>query len=157
MMRIGSERLYLFPASDDEIRALIREQTDAELKQAYSEMLQGCIEEPENRLWYTVWFMELKDQPGTIVGDLCFKGLGPDGTVEIGYGLREGFCGRGYMTEAVRRLSEWALSQDGVTRVEAETAPENTASRKVLLKAGFRENGKYGEEGPRYVYVRPSF
>ena len=37
--------------------------------------------EPDNRIWYAVWNMELKNVPGTIVGDFCFKGLGKDGAV----------------------------------------------------------------------------
>ena len=45
--------------------------------------------EPDNRIWYAVWNMELKNDPGTIVGDFCFKRIGKDGVVEIGYGLKE--------------------------------------------------------------------
>lgn len=55
------------------------------------------------------------------------------------------------MTEAVKVITEWALSQDGVKQVEAETDAENIASQKVLLQSGFISNGKMGEEGPRFV------
>lgn len=133
---------------------LIAEEQDPALRQAYSEMLQGCVREPEKRLWHAVWYAERKDRPGTPVGDLSFKGLGADGTVELGYGLREGCCGRGYMTEAVRAICAWALAQDGVARVEAETAPDNPASQRVLLRAGFLPTGENGEEGPRFRLVR---
>jgi RimJ/RimL family protein N-acetyltransferase len=90
-MRVETERLYLYPISNDEMRSLIEKQADAEMKQAYTEMLEGCLLEPDSRIWYAVWNMELKNVPGTIVGDFCFKGLGKDGVVEIGYGLREEF------------------------------------------------------------------
>ena len=153
-MTLESERLLLYPIGDDAMRALIAEQSDAELKQAYTEMLEGCLREPEKRVWYAVWLMELKAQPGTVVGDLSFKGLSSDGMVELGYGLREGCCGKGWMTEAVKAISAWALRQAGVTRVEAETAPENAASQKLLLNAGFVPTGQTGEEGPRFVYVQ---
>jgi RimJ/RimL family protein N-acetyltransferase len=96
--------------------------------------------------------MELKSHPGTIVGDLSFKGLAVDGMVELGYGLRDGYCGHGYMTEAVKAISAWAVFQKGVTRIEAETAPENTASQRVLMNAGFIPTGENGEEGPRFLY-----
>lgn len=129
-MNIESKRLNLFPISNDEMRDLIENETIEELRQAYGEMLQGCLDHPEKRMWYAVWFMELKENPGTIVGDFCFKGVGNDGTVEIGYGLREGFCGNGYMTEALLSISEWALKQDGVKKVIAETTEENEASKK---------------------------
>jgi RimJ/RimL family protein N-acetyltransferase len=151
-MRIETERLILYPISNQEMESLIENENDAELKQAYSEMLQGCINEPENRIWYAVWLMELKNHSDTIVGDFCFKGLCADGMVEIGYGLREGFCGKGYMTEALKAITAWALAQSGVTRVEAETDPENKASQKVLAVCGFIPTGTTGEEGPRFVY-----
>ena len=56
------------------------------------------------------------------------------------------------MTEAVKVITEWALSQDGVKQVGAETDAENIASQKVLYRSGFVSNGKMGEEGPRFVY-----
>lgn len=147
-MTIRTNRLSLYSISDDEMRHLIKSQESAELKQAYGEMLQGCIDHPEKRMWYAVWVMELNEKPGTIVGDFCFKGLGENGTVEIGYGLRDGFCGNGYMTEALKAVSEWALAQEGVRKIIAETAEENEASKKVLQRAEFRFSGNYGEEGP---------
>lgn len=151
-MRVESERLYLYPISDDEMRQVIDKEPDLEMKQAYTEMLEGCLAKPDNRIWYAVWNMELKKAPGTIVGDFCFKGLGNDGVVEIGYGLKEKYRHHGYMTEAVKSITEWALLQEGVCAVEAETDPQNEASQKVLMGAGFVKNGIIGEEGPRFVY-----
>lgn len=69
--------------------------------------------------------MELKEKPGTIVGDFSFKGISPDGMIEIGYGLKKGYCKNGYMTETVKAVSAWALEQDEVTRVEAEAGGRN--------------------------------
>ena len=150
-MKLESQRLWLYPIGDEEMQRLSEAQTDPEMRKAYAEMLQGCLKDPGNRFWYAVWYMELKEQPGVIIGDYCFKGIADDGAVEIGYGLREGFCGHGYMTEAVRTASAWALSRPGVTRVEAETDPANTASQRVLMHAGFSPTGTFGEEGPRFA------
>lgn len=151
-MRIETERLYLYPIGDEDMREIIEKEPEPEMKQAYSEMLQGCIDHPDQRAWYAIWLMELKGREGTIVGDFCFKGLGEDGAVEIGYGLRPGHCGRGYMTETLKTVSSWAASQPGVARVEAETDPLNRASQKVLKAAGYVRNGEFGEEGPRFVW-----
>ena len=150
-MRLESARLIFHPISDEEIETLIRNEKNPALKQAYSEMLQGCVDEPENRIWFAPWLMELKDRPGVVVGDFGFKGISPDGMVEVGYGLREGFCGNGYMTEAVKVVSQWALSQPRVSRVEAETEADNSSSQKVLAACGFVPTGTVGEEGPRFV------
>lgn len=151
-MALESERLSIYPIGDEELERLIEDEKDAGLKQAYAEMLAGCAANPEQRIWYALWFIELKAQPGTVVGDISFKGLGADGAVELGYGLREGFCGHGYMTEAVKAIAEWALAQQGVTRVEAETEPGNAPSQRVLARAGFVPTGIMGEEGPRFLY-----
>lgn len=151
-MKIETDRLFLYPISGQDLTSIIESEKNPDLKQAYSEMLQGCINEPENKIWHTLWFMELKTQTSTIVGEFCFKGLNADGMVELGYGLREGFCGKGYMTEAIKAIAEWAITQKGVTRIEAEAAPENEASQKVLVNAGFISTGKNGDEGLRFVY-----
>ena len=50
MTTIETNRLSLYPISDDEMRHLIESQESAELRQAYGEMLQGCIDHPEKRL-----------------------------------------------------------------------------------------------------------
>lgn len=150
---IETERLILYPTANESMERLIAAEHDAEMKQAYSEMLQGCVQNPNERIWYAVWYIELKNSPRTIVGDFCFKGLNADGAVEIGYGLYDGCCGRGYMTEALEAVCKWAVLQLRVKRIEAETAPENNASRRVLFRVGFMPTGAIGEEGPRFVFL----
>ena len=153
-MRIETERLVCSPLSDHEMKKLIEGEKDPGLRQAYSEMLQGCLDEPENRVWFAVWALKLKRPPGTVIGNFSFQGLQEDGTVEIGYGLREGYRGSGYMTEMLKAAVRWAFDQKGVTRVEAETEPDNAASQRVLLRAGFVPAGTCGREGPRFVFRR---
>lgn len=151
-MRVETERMYLYPLSDEEMRLVIESEFDPEMKQAYTEMLEGCLSNPDKRIWYAIWNMELKNNPETIAGDFCFKGLGDDGVIEIGYGLKEEYRHHGYMTEAVKAITGWALSQESVKQVEAETDAENIDSQKVLFQSGFVSNGKVGEEEPRFVY-----
>ena len=98
-MRVETERMYLYPLSDEEMRLVIEKESDPEMKQAYTEMLEGCLSNPDKRIWYAIWNMELKDDSETIAGDFCFKGLGDDGVIEIGYGLKEEYRHHGYMTE----------------------------------------------------------
>lgn len=149
-MKIETKRLFLYPIDNDAMELLIRNERDEEMKKAYCEMLQGCLEHPQNRIWYAVWLMELKDS-GAIVGDFCFKGLNEDGMVEIGYGLRDGCCGNGYMTEALDTIANRVLNLEYISRIEAETEPSNIASQKVLRSCGFTPTGTIGEEGPRFV------
>ena len=148
-MVVDTKRLRIHTASQDEMVRYIEEQTDEILKTAYQEMLQGCLDHPDQWEWYSIWMIERKD--GTLVGDLCFKGLNADGSVEIGYGIKEEYQGQGYATEAVSAAVLWAFQQPGVIRVEAETEPDNRASQRVLEKCGFVPSGIVGEEGPRFI------
>lgn len=147
---LTTERLIIEISSDEEMRKLISDEKDPELKKAYGEMLAACLEKPEDRQWYAAWFIGLPS--GERIGDLCFKGLSEDGTVEIGYGLLPDYWGNGYATEAVTAAVSWAAAQKNVKRVEAETEENNAASQRVLAKAGFVPTGEIGEEGPRFVY-----
>ena len=149
---ISTKRLNLYPASDEQMEQLIAGQTIPELKAAYQEMLDGCRLHPDKREWYAVWNMERNDESHEAVGNFSFRGLGEDGILEIGYGTNEEYEGQGYMTEAVLAVVHWAAAQDGVKQIEAETDPDNAASQRVLEKAGFVPTGKYGEEGPRFIW-----
>lgn len=149
---IQTKRLRLVPASDAQMARQMEETPVPELKAAYGEMLSGATAHPDEREWYVLWNIELTDTPGTVVGNLCFHGTPINGAVELGYGTNPGFEGRGYMTEAVTAVAAWAAAQPGVLRVEAETAPDNAASMRVLQKAGFVPTGAVGDEGPRFVW-----
>jgi ribosomal-protein-alanine N-acetyltransferase len=146
---IETNRLRIDTTSQDEMERFIEAQTNEILIRAYKEMLQGCLEHPEQWVWYAIWMIELKD--GTPVGNLSFKGYHPNGSVEIGYGIMEEYREHGYATEAVEAVVKWALKQPGVTCVEAETEPDNRASQRVLKKCGFVPSGIMGKEGPRFV------
>ncbi len=147
-MVIETKRLIIYTASQDEMIGFIKKQTDDILIKAYREMLRGCLEHPQEWDWYAIWFIELKD--GSHAGELCFRGVQPGGSVEIGYGIAEESRGHGYATEAVDAVTAWALKQPGVCRVDAETDPVNRASQRVLEKCGFVTSGVMGEEGPRF-------
>lgn len=56
---------------------------------------------------------------------------------EIGYWLRTPETGRGYMTEAVRGITDFASRAFGAVRVEIRCAPENTKSANVAKRCGF--------------------
>ena len=148
MFMIRTERLTIYPASREQMETMIASEQEEELKKAYTEMLEGCLRHPDQWDWYAIWMIEKTD--GTHIGDLCFKGLREDGIAEIGYGILEEHQGQGYATEAVQAACHWAFLHPDVRSLEAETDAENAASQRVLEKCGFRPNGTFGEEGPRF-------
>lgn len=62
-------------------------------------------------------------------------------TAELGYYIAEGYWGKGIMTEAVRQICEYVFSKSDIIRIYAEPFAYNTASCRVLEKAGFQYEG----------------
>lgn len=149
---IVTNRLQIRLSTDKEMQKLIENETDLGLKQAYSQMLKASLNNPDTRQWFATWIIELNDAEQTKVGDLSFKGLKDDGSVEIGYGFNEVYWNKGYATEAVEAIVNWAINQPGVKIVEAEAESNNIASIRVLEKNNFVSTGVMGEEGPRFIY-----
>lgn len=148
---LKTQRLTLYPVSNAVLASMIEKESDSELRQAYTEMLKGCLNNPLQRIWYTVWVIEKSDTHQWI-GDFAFKGIDEAGKIEIGYGLKPEHQKQGYMREALAAIVQWARIQPEVRCIEAETEPDNHASRNVLLSVGFLPNGIMGQEGPRYAY-----
>jgi ribosomal-protein-alanine N-acetyltransferase len=82
------------------------------------------------------WLMHAGEN---VVGDLGFRGPPDDeGSVEIGYRVRDQYRRRGYATEAAAALVGWALADARVTRVVATCDRANIASIGVLERIGAR-------------------
>ncbi len=60
---------------------------------------------------------------------------------EIGYSLLAEYRGHGFATEAVKALVEEAFSRGKLRKLRAYCLPENRASRALLRRVGFHEDG----------------
>lgn len=65
--------------------------------------------------------------------------IGSDGG--LGYVLAQAQWGRGYMTEAVKAIVEWAMGQDEIRKIHATCDVDNPASARVMEKAGLKFEG----------------
>lgn len=74
---------------------------------------------------------------GRAIGGIGFKGQPDKGSVEIGYGLAPSARGNGYAAEALVALLTVA-NDHGLSKVIADTALDNIASQRTLIRAGFR-------------------
>jgi [ribosomal protein S5]-alanine N-acetyltransferase len=84
-------------------------------------------------------------------------------SAEIGYWLGAAYWGRGIATEAVTLVTDWAFLTHGLLRIFAQPFAANTASRRVLEKAGYELEGtmrrsaiKEGEVRDQCLYARLS-
>ncbi len=111
------------------------------IERAFSVSIENVRANPAVRLWGDR-LMITRGHDRRLVGSVVFHGApGPDGEVEVGYGVEESSQGMGFGTEATCAMVEWALAQPDVTRVTATTLPWHKASIRILQRAGFRASG----------------
>ena len=67
---------------------------------------------------------------------------------ELGYRLRRSAWGKGYGTEGARALIDKGFTELSIRRVVASTMAVNTASRRVMEKAGMRLVRTFHQEWP---------
>ncbi|WP_424932700.1 GNAT family N-acetyltransferase [Amaricoccus macauensis] len=66
---------------------------------------------------------------------------GPAQIGQVGYWIGPDFSRQGYMSEALNALVEHAFTSLDLSRIEAACLPENSPSRGLLEKCGFRYEG----------------
>jgi RimJ/RimL family protein N-acetyltransferase len=78
---------------------------------------------------------------GDFVGWFALKYIPGTTEVEVGYRLRFGAWGKGFATEGACALVRHGFDDLGLYRILGVTHPDNTASQRVLLKAGLVDAG----------------
>jgi ribosomal-protein-alanine N-acetyltransferase len=75
-------------------------------------------------------------EDGSVLGRFNLYDI-KDGTANVGYRVAQHVAGRGVATATVLELCRLAAERHGLRILRAATSQENTASQKVLIKAGF--------------------
>jgi [ribosomal protein S5]-alanine N-acetyltransferase len=164
---IRSERLELVSISPDFIDALLADrrrdaEAEATLKlpdgwpDAHDSgflrfRLRQMRERPEIQEWF-VYAVVLPDVERRMIGHAGFHGppgvnavKAPD-AVEVGYSIFEPYRRRGYATEVVRALIDWASDEHGIRRFIASISPENEPSLALVTRLGFKHTGQHWDE-----------
>lgn len=107
--------------------------------------------------WYEKWAREnqvdyiarknmvmiiIHKESGAVIGGSGFHNLNWDvPSFEIGYWLHPEHTGRGYITETVKALTEFAFSSMNAVRIEIRCEDDNQASYAVAERAGYTLDG----------------
>lgn len=104
--------------------------------------IRHVAEEAERQGRSVNWAIRRSD--GYLIGGIGYLDLeiGRSHGAELGYWLAKPYWGRGIMTAAVERLSEYSFSELGLVRISALVFHFNGASARVLEKAGFHCEGR---------------
>ena len=112
--------------------------------------LKQAREDPTQSPWL-VRAIVLREPDRPMIGHIGFHGgpgrnarKAPD-AVEIGYRVFPEHRRRGYATEAVRALLDWARTR-GIDRFVASVGPENEPSLAIVRQLGFREVGRHWDD-----------
>lgn len=155
---IQTERLRLIPLTHDRLQKYLLADHSLEddlqlahidlviapeLKEAIEQVFLPNTANPEkNYLFSTLWTIILRSA-NRMVADLCIVDEPNDnGEIEIGYGTYVAEQGKGYMTEAVGGIIQWAKQQPSVKAIVAGTDKTNIASYTILQKNGFIRSGE---------------
>ncbi len=114
---------------------------DALTRGAYRRRLKAYKSEMRQGLTYS--FLIFRRIDDALLGGITLSNLrrGVAQSATLGYWIGAAHSRQGYMTDALAAVLEFAFSRLGLHRVEAACLPANEASRRLLLKSGFREEG----------------
>ena len=116
----------LVPASLEKIRAELRSQRHDDLRQGRGPRFQ--------------WVIEVEDRPAGWI-TLAVTNW-PHGLCEVGYALSTPYQGKGLMAGILTDFCRDLFRRTRLQRIEARCSVENSASWKILEKAGFQREGR---------------
>ena len=93
--------------------------------------VRGFIDQYADKHFYG-WVMESDDVLLGTIGAYDYK----EDQIEAGFSVKRECWGLGYATEALNAVLEYLTENEGISRVTAWCASENTGSGRVLEKAG---------------------
>jgi ribosomal-protein-alanine N-acetyltransferase len=102
-------------------------------------------QDPEAQGWLS-WYVVRVGRARTLVGVCGLAGPpGETGEVTLRYAILPGHEGKGYATEAVGALIDWAFSDERTRAIVAHTEERLPASIRVMVKNGLTLEHRDGE------------
>ncbi|MGE7690329.1 GNAT family N-acetyltransferase [Lysinibacillus sp. NPDC097214] len=137
-MNLQTQRLKIIPCTEQSLSNFPRE--EYEIGPHIIQYLEELKEDSPLSGWGVR--LVINKETNTIIGDIGFKGKpNSENTVEVGYGVIPSAQNKGYATEAVKEIIEWAFSFKNVNKVIAECLVDNFSSTRLLEKLNMNNIG----------------
>jgi ribosomal-protein-alanine N-acetyltransferase len=159
MVTLETNRLILRDYKKEDLEEYYRLKSDKETMYYLQDILLDSMEEAredldnvlldqlsKNRSFYFL-HLTLKET-NEVVGSIGYTvmNLTPVGKlVHLGYFTYPKFWGNGYVTEAARRLIQYAFEEDDVYRITTGCLQENVGSEKVMMKCNMIKEAEHLE------------
>lgn len=149
--RLRTRRLALRAIRSDDLEDVVRLDTDARVMRHLGDgrrvsradvvaALPRICRYPAAHPGLGCWHATRRDT-GAYVGWFILKYCGKSCDVEVGYRLLPEAWGQGFATEGATALVRYGFDTLELDRIVGVTHPDNTASQRVLMKAGLADAG----------------
>ncbi len=156
---LHTHRLLLNEVAKDDAIALFEMFSAADVVQYYDlnqfsklSQAQELIERDQQKYLaktHLRWAVRIKKN-GNFIGSVGIKWNQENHSVTLGYEFNNKHWGKGYATEAIRQVIHYLFKIENsqkINRIQAYVMQGNSASKKVLLKLGFKHEGLLTEYG----------
>jgi [ribosomal protein S5]-alanine N-acetyltransferase len=150
---LETDRLYLRRHQQEDAKYIEEYLDDPEIEKFYdgfvpsghvSEVIDAWCGEAYASKTFIRWCIARKEDNRCIGGIYLFLPYGDDiagRRMDIGYELSSTYRNKGYVSEAIKRITQYGFENMGLKRVQAQIIPENIASIRACEKAGFQYEG----------------
>lgn len=152
-----TEHLHLREIAPKDLEDLFEMRTEPSMIEFSDKVLDKTREETKNYMKkmhqgvsegeFIIWAMEHKET-GKVIGTISIWNIRWEEMItELGYGMIPSYQKRGYMQEALKRITDYAFLKMNLRVIEAYTEEKNIASRRLLEKLHFKETGMEDDQG----------
>jgi len=151
MVKLESERLLIrhYLASDlEDLHGLISDKANMQLVE---DVFSNSVEETFENLSHVMknedgqYFAIYDKKSLAFIGSVGYTYSEPgwdDKTAHLGYFILPKFHGKGIVTEAVKKVLEFAFEIDNCVQITTGCYKEHIASERVMIKSGFRKRSE---------------
>ncbi len=140
---LSDSRDILLIRSNDEVMKFMDRYKMESLKDA-DDFIKSVVESYKNKRGIS-WGIIEKDT-NKFIGYFGFwRIIAEHCRAEIGYALKPGYWGKGYMTETIQALIRYGFGKIKFHSIEANVNPQNESSIRLLEKLGFKKEAYFRE------------
>jgi [ribosomal protein S5]-alanine N-acetyltransferase len=149
-----TERLHIRPLKLTDATAIFEFKSDGTVTENYGQEPKSMAEVrawvrdriPGRRGNDSIFWVFTSKRSDAAIGSCCFWNFDSSfQSAELGYELHPAHWGKGTMTEALRPVLGYGFSGLGLHRIEACPLAGNESSKSLLVKLGFKYEGKLRE------------
>ncbi len=153
-MKLQTKRLILRELQDKDLKDLVKQANNLNVSQ-YTELIPHPYIIKDGKLFINNCIRNVKKRPQNhypfaicdksndkfmgMIGYTHFDSFGK--SAELGYWIGENYWRKGYMSEAVEKMIDFAFANLKLIRINAHTMNENIASSNLLENFGFVNEG----------------